>query len=99
MNDFHQQIKRQLTDSAATLFPPAAPPTQVGRRARRTPVLAAVLAGALLFAAAAFAASGLSGEPEQLADDWRARYRPILDEVNRGARPWADFDELPSGRL
>ena len=61
MNDFHQQIKRQLTDSAATLFPPAAPPTQVGRRARRTPVLAAVLAGALLFAAAAFAASQIIG--------------------------------------
>jgi 2-haloacid dehalogenase len=44
--------------------------------------------------AAAFAASGLPGDPERLADDWRARYRPILDEVNRGARPWADFDEL-----
>jgi 2-haloacid dehalogenase len=44
--------------------------------------------------AQAFAASGLDGDPEELADDWRARYRPILDEVNEGARPWGDFDDL-----
>ena len=44
--------------------------------------------------AEAFRASGVSGEPDELADAWRARYRPILDEVNEGARPWADFDDL-----
>ena len=36
----------------------------------------------------------MPGDPEELADAWRARYRPILDEVNEGARPWGDFDEL-----
>jgi 2-haloacid dehalogenase len=44
--------------------------------------------------AAAFRASGAPGDAEELADAWRARYRPILDEVNEGARPWGDFDEL-----
>ena len=44
--------------------------------------------------AAAFRASGVAGDPEELADDWRARYRPILAEVNEGSRPWGDFDEL-----
>jgi 2-haloacid dehalogenase len=44
--------------------------------------------------AQAFRASGVAGDPEELADDWRARYRPILAEVNDGARPWGDFDEL-----
>jgi 2-haloacid dehalogenase len=42
----------------------------------------------------AFRVSGLSGDPEELADAWRARYRPILAEVNEGSRPWGDFDEL-----
>jgi 2-haloacid dehalogenase len=44
--------------------------------------------------AAAFRASGLLGDPDELADAWRARYRPILAEVNDGARPWDNFDEL-----
>jgi 2-haloacid dehalogenase len=44
--------------------------------------------------AEAFRASGAPGDPEELADAWRARYRPILDEVNDGVRPWGDFDEL-----
>jgi 2-haloacid dehalogenase len=44
--------------------------------------------------AEAFRSSGLAGDPEELADDWRARYRPILAEVNDGSRPWGDFDEL-----
>jgi 2-haloacid dehalogenase len=44
--------------------------------------------------AAAFAAAGVPGDGDELADAWRARYRPILDEVNSGARPWANFDEL-----
>jgi 2-haloacid dehalogenase len=44
--------------------------------------------------AEAFRASGAAGDAEELADAWRARYRPILAEVNDGARPWGDFDEL-----
>jgi 2-haloacid dehalogenase len=42
----------------------------------------------------AFRASAVGGDPEELADDWRARYRPILAEVNAGSRPWGNFDEL-----
>jgi 2-haloacid dehalogenase len=42
----------------------------------------------------AFRESGVSGDPEELADAWRARYRPILAEVNEGSRPWGNFDEL-----
>jgi hypothetical protein len=42
----------------------------------------------------AFRTTGLDADPEELADDWRARYRPILEEVNEGSRPWGDFDEL-----
>ena len=49
--------------------------------------------------AAAFRASGVPGDPEELADAWRARYRPILDEVNDGSRPWGDFDELHHATL
>jgi 2-haloacid dehalogenase len=44
--------------------------------------------------AEAFRASGVEGDPGELADDWRARYRPILTEVNEGSRPWANFDDL-----
>jgi 2-haloacid dehalogenase len=44
--------------------------------------------------AEAFRASGVSGDPEELADAWRARYWPILAEVNAGSRPWGNFDEL-----
>jgi 2-haloacid dehalogenase len=44
--------------------------------------------------AEAFGASGLSGNPEELADAWRRRYVPILAEVNDGSRPWGNFDEL-----
>jgi 2-haloacid dehalogenase len=40
--------------------------------------------------AEAFRASGTAGDPEELADAWRARYRPILAEVNEGARPWGN---------
>jgi 2-haloacid dehalogenase len=42
----------------------------------------------------AFRSSGLNGEPAELADDWRARYMPILAEVNDQHRPWGNFDEL-----
>lgn len=44
--------------------------------------------------AEAFRGSGVEGEPAELADAWRTRYRPILAEVNAGVRPWGDFDEL-----
>jgi 2-haloacid dehalogenase len=44
--------------------------------------------------AAAFRESGVASDPEELADDWRARYPPILAEVNEGSRPWGNFDEL-----
>jgi 2-haloacid dehalogenase len=44
--------------------------------------------------AEAFSSSGLEGDPAELADDWRARYMPILAEVNGHRRPWGDFDEL-----
>jgi len=44
--------------------------------------------------AEAFRATGVPGDPQELADGWRARYAPILLEVNRGARPWGNFDEL-----
>jgi 2-haloalkanoic acid dehalogenase type II len=41
----------------------------------------------------AFRASGVSGEPHELADAWRARYWPMLAQVNSGAQPWQNFDE------
>ena len=44
--------------------------------------------------AEAFRASGLPGDPEEFADDWRGRLVPILGGVNDGSRPWGDFDEL-----
>ena len=44
--------------------------------------------------AEAFDSSGLDGDPAELADDWRARYVPILAEVNDHKRPWGNFDEL-----
>lgn len=44
--------------------------------------------------AEAFDASGLPGDPHELADDWRARYPRVLAEVNDGSRPWGNFDEL-----
>lgn len=44
--------------------------------------------------AEAFASSDVDGEPAELADDWRARYMPILAEVNDEKRPWGNFDEL-----
>jgi 2-haloacid dehalogenase len=43
---------------------------------------------------AAFATAGVDGDPDALADDWRARYAPALDDVNRGARSWSTLDDL-----
>ena len=42
----------------------------------------------------AFREAGVPGDPGELADGWRARYGPILVEVNKHARPWGNFDEL-----
>jgi 2-haloacid dehalogenase len=44
--------------------------------------------------ASAFLASGLSPDPEELADDWRARALTATQEVNQKHRPWATFDGL-----
>jgi len=42
----------------------------------------------------AFRTLAVPGDPEDLADGWRARYAPILAAVNTRARPWGNFDEL-----
>jgi 2-haloacid dehalogenase len=47
----------------------------------------------------AFRASGVPGDPEQLADQWRARLWPALVEVNKRTRPWGNFDEVHSATL
>jgi 2-haloacid dehalogenase len=44
--------------------------------------------------AEAFRVSEVADNPEELADAWRAGYRPILAEVNKGSRPWGNFDDL-----
>lgn len=44
--------------------------------------------------ARAFENAGVPGDPSELADAWRSRYRPILDAVNDGRRQWANFDDL-----
>jgi 2-haloacid dehalogenase len=49
--------------------------------------------------AAAFQQEGLAGDPEALADGWRARYAPILGEVIGGSRPWALLDDLHRATL
>jgi 2-haloacid dehalogenase len=35
----------------------------------------------------------------RLARAWRSRYRPAMDTVRSGARPWCNFDELHRGTL
>lgn len=42
----------------------------------------------------AFAESRLDADPDELADDWRARALTATQEVNQEQRPWASFDEL-----
>ena len=42
----------------------------------------------------AFAGAGVDGDPAELADDWRSRYAPALEDVNRGARSWSTLDDL-----
>ena len=49
--------------------------------------------------ARAFAAAGVDGDPSELADDWRGRYAPALEESNRGQRPAGTLDELHGATL
>jgi 2-haloacid dehalogenase len=49
--------------------------------------------------ARAFHESEVPGDPEELADAWRASFWPILAAVNRGERPWGNFDELHAAAL
>jgi 2-haloacid dehalogenase len=49
--------------------------------------------------ARAFAAAGVDGDPSDLADDWRGRYAPALEESNRGQRPAGTLDELHGATL
>jgi 2-haloacid dehalogenase len=44
--------------------------------------------------ASAFRERGLAAEPEELADDWRARALAATQEVNQKRRPWGTFDRL-----
>lgn len=41
----------------------------------------------------------LTIDPGAIADDWRRRYRPAMDEVREGKVPWAVMDELHRGML
>jgi 2-haloacid dehalogenase len=49
--------------------------------------------------ARAFAVAGVDGDPSELADDWRSRYAPALEEANRGERPAGTLDELHGATL
>jgi 2-haloacid dehalogenase len=46
-----------------------------------------------------FAAAGIGGDPSELADDWRSRYAPALEESNRGQRAAGTLDELHGATL
>ncbi|HTA13886.1 MAG TPA: hypothetical protein VK781_03420 [Solirubrobacteraceae bacterium] len=61
MSDFHHDCKQQLLTAAGTLFHSVEAQAPIQRHSRRLPVLAAVAIGALLLAAAAFAASQIIG--------------------------------------
>jgi 2-haloacid dehalogenase len=45
------------------------------------------------------AESGADIDGGRLAVSWRARYRPAMDTVRGGDRPWVNFDELHRGTL
>ena len=49
--------------------------------------------------ARAFAAAEVDGDPSDLADDWRGRYAPALEESNSGQRPAGTLDELHGATL
>lgn len=38
--------------------------------------------------------SGLTADWANLVDDWRGQYRPLMDEVRSGKRPWTNLDDL-----
>lgn len=44
--------------------------------------------------ARAFRGTELEVDPEELADDWRARALAATQKVNQRQRPWGSFDEL-----
>lgn len=35
-----------------------------------------------------------AGDPHAVADDWRGRYQPSMEEVRSGRRPWTSLDVL-----
>jgi 2-haloacid dehalogenase len=45
------------------------------------------------------AEAGVDIDGGRLAAAWRRRYRPAMDTVRSGERPWCDFDELHRGTL
>ena len=45
-------------------------------------------------AAQALGARGISRDWRALADAWRARYQPAMEEVRSGRRPWVRLDDL-----
>jgi 2-haloacid dehalogenase len=49
--------------------------------------------------ARSLAAAGVDGDAAELADDWRGRYAPALEEANRGQRPAGTLDELHGATL
>lgn len=40
------------------------------------------------------AARGIGGDWSAVADDWRGRYQPAMEEVRAGSRPWVVLDLL-----
>jgi 2-haloacid dehalogenase len=42
---------------------------------------------------------GIAADWYRFTDDWRARYKPSLDEVRAGRRPWTILDQLHSESL
>ncbi len=42
---------------------------------------------------------GLTVDWEALIVEWRSRYKPAVEPVREGKRPWADFDELQREEL
>jgi len=49
--------------------------------------------------AEAFRAAGVADDAEELADTWRAAFFSMTGEVNSGARPWGNVDELHRSAL
>jgi 2-haloacid dehalogenase len=45
------------------------------------------------------AESGVEIDGGRLAASWRSRYRPAMDTIRSGERPWCNFDDLHRGTL